>query len=326
MRYFFFYKLLICFILLVPFVGFAEGYKVTPRVMNYEVKQRDIFTETITVTNNTDHKLNLYAAVNEVNLDEGGDIVAFTPRSVADNTTTPTSWINFTRGRIELMPGKSKEVPIEFQVHPEAAAGVYYVFIGFGAAHNQPLAHKQVAEGSAPGVMVTLSVDQKQTEFLKLGQFVIDRFVTEPENNAITYKLNNPGSAELVPKGEIIFYDSRGTEVAAVPVNPDNQALAPGQESEYTMSAPTDNLFGKYKAFLSVDYGSQQLASVYDTAFFYVVPWQKLLLVFSGVMFIAILLTVLLHRRYSHDDDDDFYHDEHHNLPVFVRKDRKSVV
>ena len=311
------YKIVFCFLLLIPVVSFAQGYKVTPRVIDKEVEQRDIFSETISITNNMNRKINLYALVNEVDLGDGGDISSFSPRSVSDNTRTPTSWIQITRSRIELMPGKSKDIPIEFKIHPNAESGVYHVFIGFGEGTNQDIAKKQVKEGSAPGVIVTLSVDQKKTEFLKLGQFVVDRFVTKPENEAISYTLNNPGSADLVPKGEIIFYDSRGTEISAVPVNPDNHSLAPGQETSYTLSAPTEKMFGKYKAFLSVDYGEQNLASVYDTAYFIVAPWQKLLIIFGALMFFTILLTVLIHRRMV--GDDEHHHDSVADLPLFVR-------
>lgn len=308
---------LVSLIAMLPIVCAANTYKVTPRVIDKEVKQRDIFSETITITNNMSRKINLYALVNEVDLGEGGDISSFSPRSVSDNTTTPTSWIQITRSRIELMPGKTKEIPVEFKVHPQAESGVYHVFIGFGEGTNQDIAKKQVKEGSAPGVIVTLSVDQEKMEFLKLGQFIVDRFVTKPDNEAITYTLNNPGTADLVPKGEIIFYDARGTEVAAVPVNPDNHSLAPGQETSYTLSAPTEKMFGKYKAFLSVDYGTENLASVYDTAFFVVVPWQKLIIIFGALMFVTILLTVLIHRRMV--GDDEYHHDGAEDLPLFVR-------
>lgn len=305
-------------ILFIPLSGYAASYdyKITPRVIDKEVKQRDIFSETITVTNNEHHKLNLYASVNEVNIDEGGDIVGFTPPSMSDNTNTVTSWIAIKRGRIELSPGQTKEIPVEFKIHPEAESGVYHAFIGFGAANNKPTAEKQIINGTAPGVVVTLSVNQETTEFLKLSHFIIDRFVTETDNNAITYTLDNPGTANIVPKGEIIFYNGRGEEVDSVSVNPDSESLTPGQEATYTINAPTEGMFGKYKAFLSVDYGTAQLASVYDTTYFYVVPWQKLLILFATVLIFAILLTILLHRRYA---SDSLYDDGSEDVPFYIR-------
>ena len=113
-----------------------------------------------------------------------------------------------------------------------------------------------------------------------------------------------------MPQGEIIFYDSNGKEVASVAANPDNLTLAPGEQTEMKATVPIQGLIGKYKGFLNVNYGTAQAASVYDTAFFYVLPWQKLLLIFISVVVAALLLTLYLYRKYgmNDDDDDDVYH------------------
>lgn len=282
-------------------VGTAEAaskYKVTPRVIDQEVDRRDIFTEFITLENLSTHKISIYPTVNEIVTTAGGDIAEFVPPSMERNKAESiTTWIEITRAGIELLPGEVREIPISFQIHKDAPAGNYQAFIGFGTGHNRDIAMRQVAEGQAPGTIITLAVEQNQTEFLKLGKFTIDKFVVEPDNNAITYTLANPGEAPVIPTGEIIFYNGRGEEVNAIPVNPDKQSLVPGQETSYTTNAPTAGMLGKYKAFLSVDYGSAQVASVYDTVYYYAAPWQKLAIIFVGVMVLAITLTLLLYRR-----------------------------
>lgn len=301
-------------ILLIPGVVDARGYKVTPRVIDKEVKQRDIFTETITITNNNNYTLNIYATVNAVSVDEGGDIVDFTAPSVSDGTVTPTSWIELKRSRISIPAGGTREVPLGIKIHPKAEAGVYHVLLGFGSGINRPEAERQVKQGTAPTIMLTLSVEQNKTEFLKLSRFLIDRFVTKPENSAITYTLSNPGTADVVPTGEIIFSNSRGEEVATIAVNPNKELLTPGQETTFSTAAPTDDMLGKYKAFLTVDYGTEQLASVYDTAFFYVVPWQKLLIIFLILLIVTTVATVLLHRRMNAGYEEV----DHEEVPLFL--------
>ncbi|MDA8596743.1 hypothetical protein N9L26_00195 [Candidatus Pacebacteria bacterium] len=308
---------LVFFLILVPLVSEARGYKVTPRVISHEVKQRDILSETITITNDNNYTLNVYATVNEVSIDDGGDITSFVPPSMSDGTLTPTSWIELKRGRISIPAGKTQEVPLGIKVHPQAEAGEYHILLGFGSGHNRPSAEQQVKNGTAPSIVVTLSVDQNQTEFLKLGRFIVDRFVTQSDNSAISYTLNNPGTADVQPAGEIIFSDSRGEEVAAVPINPNGDRLAPGQETTYTAKAPTEGLMGKYKAFLSVDYGTEQVASVYDTTFFYVLPLSRLLIIFAVIMLLAIAATVLLHRRYAGPLEEEVI--DHEELPMYIR-------
>lgn len=302
-------------LLIVPFLTYAQTYKVTPRIIDREVQQRDIFTEIISITNNKTHQINLYPSINVVDLDEGGDVSTFAPRSLSDNTRTISSWLSISRGRLTVPPGQTVEIPLYVKIHPKAESGVYHAFVGFGTGNNRSVAEAQVASGQAPGVVVTLSVDQKQTEFLKLSKFIIDRFVTGPENDAVTYTLSNPGTGEVVPTGEIIFSNGRGEEVASIPVNPNNETLAPGQETTYSIAAPTDDLMGKYKAFLSVDYGSAQLASVYDTAFFYVLPWQKLLIIFVIVLMFVVIIAIMVQRRSVYDT----YEGDHDELPLYIK-------
>ena len=116
--------------------------------------------------------------------------------------------------------------------------------------------------------------------------------------------MRNPGDEPLVPKGEIIFYDTKGVEVASIPVNPNNIEIPPGGEQVFQGHVPLDGLFGKYKAFLSVEYGTQNKASLQDTAFFYAVPLTTLLIVLGVFFFAVMLLSLYLHKRYFDDSDD----------------------
>lgn len=292
-------------------------HKVTPRVIDVDVSARDIIEETITLENLSSSKITIYPTVNAVVVDEGGDVIAFTPPSMSDNSITVTSWIEITRAGIELIPNEKREVPLTLRIHPEAKSGVYHAFIGFGAGQNRDVAERQVNKGSAPGTIVTIAVAQDQTEFMKLNAFTVARFVTTPDNNAISYHLTNPGETTIIPRGEIIISDTRGVEVATVPVNPDSIALDPGQERDFSTPVPIDGLIGKYKAFLSVDYGTEHISSLQDTDFFYVVPWRHLLGAFFVLLFITMLLTLVLARRYRDDDDTDDH--STHTLPLYVR-------
>lgn len=313
---------------LIPFVSLALfpvitnaqaiKFKVTPRVIDREVEPRDIFTETISIQNNAGHKVQAFASVNAVNVDEGGDIVDFTPRSQSDNTVTVTSWLAITRAGIEMNDGETVDIPLNIKIHPQAEPGIYHAFIGFGTGRNQDEAISQIKRGIAPGVIVTIKVSQNQVEFLKLNNFVIDRLVITPDNEAVKYRLTNPGSAAVVPRGEIIISNGRGDEVGSVVINPDKETLGPNQEKEYKATVPTKGLLGKYKAFLSVDYGTEQVASVYDTVFFYILPWKQLLIAFAVVSFVLVIITIILHRRFSIADTDEDEIDADY-VPLFVR-------
>lgn len=316
---------LLFLLLTTPFLVSAQAsYTVTPLVIDTQAQPRDIINKTITVTNNAPHNIEIFATVNEIALNEGGDIIEFKGPTEVERTTAITSWIEITRGQLTLKPGEVREVPLTIRMNPNTASGEYHALIGFGTGRTRDDAEVQVKNGQTPRVVVTVRVEDKKVEFVDLEGFSVEKFVTESENQAIRYTLTNPGDTTVVPSGEIVLYDSGGREVKTIVANPDNTSLEPGQTVELTAGIPLDNMIGRHKAFLNVRYGAGQQAAVYDTAFFYALPWKKLLIIFGSILLFATLLTLYLYRRYVRDDgDDDRDDDMVHNIN-FKRREGSS--
>lgn len=300
------------FLILSPAITQAAvNYTVTPRVIDVSAEARDIIERTITITNNANYTTSIFPSVNEIALNEGGDIVDFKGPTMVDRTSSITTWLEVSRREINIPVGESYELPITIRMNPNTQPGEYHALIGFGSGRNRDEAEKLVQEGRAPAVVVTIRVENKAVEHVDLKGFIIDKFITSSENQSARYILNNPGDTTVTPTGEIVFYDGNGKEIASINANPDNISLEPGEEIEVKAQVPIGGLLGKYKAFLNVNYGTEQLASVYDTEFFYVIPWKKLLFVFLLLLFSAIIITVFLYRKYGIDeenDDDDVHH------------------
>lgn len=290
------------------FTRAASHYTVTPRVIDVEAQARDIIARTITITNNANYTSSIFPSVNEISLDAGGDIAEFKGPTMVDRPAAITSWLEVPRQEINIPAGGSYELPITIRMNPNTVPGEYHALIGFGSGRNRDEAEKLVVDGRAPGVVVTIRVADTAVERMDLRGFSIEKFVTSATNQAVSYTLTNPGDTTVVPQGEIIFYDSNGKEVGSIPANPEGVALTPGEEVELNATVPTKGLIGQYKGFLNVNYGSGQTAAVYDTAFFYILPWQKLLILFGLVLGFALLLTLYIHRRYGSVDDDDVHH------------------
>ncbi len=289
----------------------AVNYSVTPRVIDVSAEARDIIDRTITITNNANYTSSIFPSVNEISLDEGGDITDFKGPSMVDRTSTITTWIEISRQEINIPKGESYELPLTIRMNPNTQPGEYHALIGFGSGRNRDEAEKLVKEGRAPGVVVTIRVEDTAVEHMDLKGFVVDKFITSSENQAVRYTLTNPGDTTVVPGGEIIFYDGNGKEVSSINANPESISLDPDQEIEIRAQVPITGMLGKYKAFLNVNYGTSQTASVYDTEFFYVIPWKKLLSIFVILLFTAIMLTAFLYKKYSigeGGDDDDVHH------------------
>ncbi len=306
-----------CFI----FYGFSSveafaSYSVAPLVIDEEVEERDIVEHTITLTNNGDSPVSIYPTVNNISIDAGGQIQEFVTQVMSDQTRSLAAWIEISRAGIDLRPGETKTVTLMLRINPLAAAGEYHALVGFPHGGNRDEAEQMLKRGDAPGTIVTVTVVDKKNTILKLGRFLVDRFITKPENSGASFTLRNPGDETLVPKGEIIFYDSKGKEVGSLPINEDNIEVPPGGEHAFVGTVPTDGLFGKYKAFLSVEYGEGNMASVQDTAFFYVLPIKTILIILGIFMVIVVFISISVHRKYFDETIDD----GSELLPVHVRE------
>lgn len=304
MRIFFFSIALLT--ALVPPTAHAQiAYTVSPLVMDLEAKARDIITKTIILTNTGTVPVTVYPTVNNISLTEGGTIEEFVPQVMSDRTRSLASWIEVSRRGIDLIPGEPYTLPVTFRMSPDPVPGTYHALIGFGYGRNQDEAKKQVEGGRAPGSIITLTVPDDRNEFLKLSRFIIDRFVTSAENQAAAYTFTNPGDETVVPEGEIILYDATGREVGSVAVNEEKVSIPPGGEHTFRASVPVEGLFGKYKAFLSIEYGSVNRASLQDTSFFYALPLERLILIFVVLALFVALISWYFHRRYLDEDADD---------------------
>lgn len=283
----------------------AVTYTVSPLVVDDVVEPRDVIKKQITITNTGTQTTTLYPTVNNISLKDGGTIDAFLSPAESDRTSSLASWLEISRLGIDLPPGASKTIDFILRIAPEAVPGTYHSFVGFGYGRNRDEAELLVKNGAAPGTVVTVSIEDKKTILLKLSGFIIERFVTKANNQAAVYTFKNPGDETLVPVGEIILYDSTGKEVATLPVNSEHIAIASGGEHSFVSDIPVAGMFGKYKAFLSVEYGGAQRGSVQDTNFFYIFPLKKMLIILCIVVLLTIVGAWYFHKKYMPDEVDD---------------------
>lgn len=300
---------------IVGFPAMAADYSVSPLVIEHTVEPRDMSEETVKITNTSDRKLRIFPTVNQITLGDEGEIKSFVPPSMSDNTTSITSWISVTRGRIEINPGETIKIPVNVTVNPNAVAGEYHAFIGFAEGSKRDEAEALVMEGRAPGVVVRLSLVEKRSEYLRLNRFVIDRFVTNHAEATVSYELENVGGIPITPTGEIIFYDSRGVEIAAITVNNEQKSIQANNTEKFSQVLPDVGTIGKRKALLNIEYGTTQRANLYDTTYFNVVPLLSLIIIFGVLLLLSMLLVLYYHKRANRPVDN-----EHEEVSVYVRQ------
>ncbi len=294
---------------------------IRPLLIDEVLAPRGVVENTVTIKSIYDYrKAVVFATVNEITLDTAGEIKEFVSPVMTDRTNTVTSWIEVTRGRIEIPAGETAEIPLTIRVHPYAEPGEYHVFVGFVEAANRPSAEASALAGEAKGVIVKVVVADERVDSMRISSFVVDRFVIDDADRTIAVEVENNGDIASVPTGEIIFYDSRGIELTSVPVNEAATSVAPSEKITLQTTIPLQNNLGKYKANVFLKYGKDQQSSLYDTAYFYLMPIHLLLLVFGGTLVIAILIALLFRRVFFHHEEDP----EFQEVPMYVRDGNDS--
>ncbi|MCA9342329.1 hypothetical protein KC945_02905 [Candidatus Saccharibacteria bacterium] len=293
---------------LLPAVVQAEELTIRPFLIEETLTARDVVARDITLHNGfTNKKLNVYATVNAITMDDVGEIQEFKSPVMTDRTDNATSWIEITRGRISIMPDETVTVPLIIRTHPEAVPGTYYVFLGFVATQKRDIAEATALRGDANGVIVKITIADKREETLRLQKFSIDRIVFGKSSRTATIELQNLGDLPTEPKGEVIFYNSSGEEVGSSIVSTDGNPIAVGSTAALSVPVPLASSIGRFKANVSLEYGSKQTASLYDSTTFYLMPPYILLLLFVGVLIVSLLLVFSLRRAFGerYEDDDD---------------------
>ncbi len=305
-------------LLLTSTVEAASRFTVAPLLIDHSTEGRDIITDTILLKNLENRNTRVYASVHEIKLGEGSEIKEFIPASMSEGKSSITSWIEISRARIELPPLGEHEVPLTVRIHPNTEPGTYHAFIGFASGSNRDEIEQTIMNGLGSGVILKITIEDKRREQLQVVSYTTDRLVVRPDgDNTLSYTLQNNGDLPLTPTGEVIIYNNRGAEVATVPLNLTGESLAPGETRNFTEALPFFARLGKHKAYLAIEYGGKQTATVFDTAFYYSVPWYYVLGIFMALltMFMVLVLVIKRYSKHAGVAPSDGVHD----VPLFVR-------
>lgn len=276
-KYTYIVPILFLIFLLFPGVLLARDVSITPAILNFKAGPRDILEETITVKNLTGHRLDVYASVNNVDPEEGKK--EFESIVGEESAGSLANWIRVSRQVIELEDNEEREIPIEIRVNLRANPGTYHAIISFSSGSNR-LEAERGARIRGEQLTINVEVLEDIRERLQLGTFTSDKVFFSGPEVALSFNLENIGNRALTPTGEVHIYDRRGRELASIPANELNTEITPNNNTQLGAVWNATGNFGRYKAFLDVEYGSNQQGTVNDTVYFWVIPWQRILILF----------------------------------------------
>lgn len=309
-------------VLLAPSIVLASEISVQPLLIDLELESRDVVTRDITLTNDSDAKLSVYATVNEIAIDGTGEIKEFITPVMTDRTDTITSWIEITRGRIELMPGEVKTVPLTVRMHPQTQSGIYHAFIGFVPEKKRPNAEEIALQGNAEGLILKIALEESKNELLRISSFQTSRFIVKESQRMLEIEVENNGETESTPTGEVIFYNGRGEEVASVLVNEEGVSVPAKGKTTLYAKIPLSNEIGRYKANVTLKYGVNAKNSSFDTLQFFIIPLKLAIALGLAILFFSFFITYLLRRVFR---DELHEHEDGKDIPLYIRNDREHV-
>ena len=274
------FSVVLCAVLLFPSVVFSADLIASPPVIDKEAKPRDIIKGELTLKNTTKHKISVFPDVRDYAKTTGA--------------VSMTSWIELSRGVVEINPGETHSVPYLLHVNYDAPPGYYHAVLWFGTGSFRSEA--EVHPERAAEVLVNIKVLDDAIERLQLATFIPDRQIFPSEDTQFTFGLQNTGNRLVAPGGNLRIFDRRGREIAVVPVNTDRALIAPESKELLAAAWTANGEFGRYKAVLDLEYGGQG-KQITDTTFFWVLPWGKTLSLFTGISVAIVLAAIFLHAR-----------------------------
>lgn len=290
------------FLMPVAVSAASNSFSLSPLIVDEKAKPRDILKQTAVLTNNTERKVTIYVTVKNMDRSEGEQI--FEHYNKAEIETSIANWIEIQRSVIELEPGETKRIPYLIQVHLNALPGVYHAKVYFQEGSNRGEAQSRIKTWHA--VDINLEVLDDARERLQLSSFAPDKVFFTGSSASFSFLLENIGNRSVAPKGEIRIFNRRGEEVATLPANEDGTSLLPEATSQLGSVWEASGKFGRYKAYLDIEYGNKQLGTVNDTIFFWIVPWKQILLLFIGLAIAVVVGGYVAYDRYGFNKEPAF--------------------
>jgi len=274
-------------------VARAADLAVSPAVIDGHGLPLDMMHYNLTLTNTSGHQVNVFASVHELTAD--GQQV-FDDPSIANRPALLADWMDVPRGAMMLAPGATTSIPVGITVNPYATAGVYHAVIAFVVGGTRAEAEQNLT--GAPQTLVTMTVASNAKETLQLDGFSTEKNFYSGFPVAFDYTIENTGDVPSTPTGNVLLYDRIGHEIGSLDANQSSTAIAPGTKQDFRTVWQAGPGIGQYKAVLQLSYGATG-ATLSNTVLFWMLPWRRILTIFTVLLVVVIAAAVLLHRAYE---------------------------
>lgn len=269
---------------------------VTPTLFQMSVVPGQSWQSGVKVINSNPFPLTVYAqAVNFAPQGESGEGKFIPVFTRATEGTTLAEWINLSGEHVTIDPEQTATVPFSVSVPENAAPGGHFAAILIG---TKPPESEEKIRVSTSQVVTSLFFVRIAGDVQEQGQIreftTTQHFVQSPHAD-FEVRFENKGNVHLQPQGQIVITNMWGKERGSIPINTQthfgNVLPQSIRKFEFSWSGePSFSDIGRYKAVITLGFGSDEKQFETRTTYFYVVPIKATALFFGSLISLVLLV------------------------------------
>lgn len=290
----------------------SQILSVTPPLFQITALPGDVWQSTIKVVNGNPFPMTVYAeVVNFSPTGENGQGEFFSVKKdeaqIIDTSDTDgatlAEWVEIPPGPHQIQPEQTQEISFIVDIPKNASPGGHYAAVLISTEPPNNIANGPLVRTSqAVTSLFFLRVEGDVIEQGSIREFRLSDSILEKPQAEFSLRFENKGNVHLLPRGEIRITNMWGTERGVIPVNYQTQFgnVLPKSIREYHYTWSSDfNLsdIGRYKAIVTLGYGTDGVKSESATVYFWVIPLKATLIVVS-ILTLIISSLVWMVRAY----------------------------
>lgn len=282
----------------------SVSLSVTPTLFDISVDPGQVWSSSVRVINPNTTPLTVFVEpVNFTSSGEGGLSSFYRIEEPERVGATLPEWFELEQASITIEPQGTGRVPFTVWVPEDASPGGQYAALLISTQPPPDSAEgSQVRTTQAVSSLFFMRVSGEVSEQGRVRSFFASERVTERPRNEFVLRFENQGTVHLQPQGTITIYNMWGQERGEIPINQGTQFGKVLPDDIRSFSFGWEGVFslldiGRYRAEVTLAYGSEERSFTSAEATFWVIPIMGLLAVL-GSLTLIILMVLWLIRRY----------------------------
>lgn len=274
---------------------------VTPPLFQLNLSPGETWTSGIQVVNSNPYDITVFAEpVLFTPADEEGRPSFYLPETdkgaEVQGAGTLAGWITVPQTAIAITREQTRTVPIAITVPEDAAPGGHYAAILVGnRAPDGVREGGSVSVTSSIAALVFLRVAGTVIEDGRIRDFATEKILYEKPEARLSLRFENQGNVHLQPQGDITIYNMFGKKRGYIPINQVQNYgnVLPGSIRKFSFvwkADPGNWDIGRYRAEVTLGYGTESKQFEQASTVFYVLPLVPVMQVVGGILAVLIFL------------------------------------